>query len=59
MVDYWTNFAKDGNPNGKNGDTWKPYTAQQPMFMVLDAKTDDMELSMSATPAYKGSRFRR
>ena len=59
MVDYWTNFAKSGNPNGKNGDVWKPYTAQQPMFMVLDAKADDMELSMSATPAYKGSRFRR
>jgi para-nitrobenzyl esterase len=59
MVDYWTNFAKSGNPNGKNGDMWKPYTAQQPQFMLLDAAGEKMEVSMSATPAYKGSRFRR
>jgi para-nitrobenzyl esterase len=59
MVDYWTNFSKTGNPNSKGLGTWKPYTAQQPMFMVLDAAGEKMELSMSATPAYKGSRFRR
>jgi para-nitrobenzyl esterase len=59
MVDYWTNFAKFGNPNGKNGDTWKPYTAQQPEFMRLDVKGDKAELTMTPTPQYKGNALRR
>lgn len=59
MVDYWTNFAKFGDPNGKNGGTWKPYTAQNPQFMLLDAKGEKAELTMSASPQYKGNGLRR
>jgi len=59
MVDYWTNFSKFGNPNGKNGDAWQPYTIQHPEFMTLDANGDRAELIMTATPRYKGSAFRR
>ncbi|MGZ3951661.1 MAG: carboxylesterase/lipase family protein [Flavisolibacter sp.] len=59
MVDYWTNFSKFGNPNGKVGNEWKPYTTQHPEFMTLDAKGDKAELIMTTTPQYKGSAFRR
>jgi para-nitrobenzyl esterase len=59
MTDYWTNFAKWGNPNGKSGDAWKPYTTQNPQFMVLDANGNKAESTMSATPKYIGSRLRR
>jgi para-nitrobenzyl esterase len=54
MVDYWTNFAKYGNPNGKNGGTWTPYTAKTPEFMLLDADESNALCTMSATPQYKG-----
>lgn len=59
MVDYWTNFAKFGNPNGRSGDNWKPFTAQQPQFMLMDVKGRSAELTMSPTPQYKGSAMRR
>ena len=59
MVDYWTNFAKYGNPNGKSGDVWKPYTAQSPQFMVLDADRNKAVLMMTPTPVYKGNVMRR
>ncbi|MGZ3846298.1 MAG: carboxylesterase/lipase family protein [Flavisolibacter sp.] len=59
MVDYWTNFSKFGNPNGKVGNEWKPYTTQHPEFMTLDAKGEKAALIMTTTPQYKGSAFRR
>lgn len=59
MVDYWTNFAKTGNPNGSSGDVWKPYTTQSPQFLTLDADNNNAQLMMTATPVYKGNKFRR
>jgi len=59
MVDYWTNFAKFGNPNGKGGDVWKPYTVQNPQFMVLDANANKPVLTMTATPQYRGNALGR
>lgn len=59
MVDYYTNFAKYGNPNGKSGDTWKPYSAQNPQFMVLDVNGNKAQFTMSANPQYKGNVMRR
>ena len=59
MVDYWTNFAKYGNPNGTSGDVWKPYTTQSPQFMVLDADRNKAVLMMTPTPVYKGNVMRR
>jgi para-nitrobenzyl esterase len=59
MVDYWTNFAKSGNPNGKNGDVWKPYTAQSPQFLVMDADGNKAQLMMTTSPMYKGNVMRR
>ena len=35
MLDYWTNFAKTGDPNGKDLTEWTPYTVDNPKTMVL------------------------
>ncbi|WP_111308002.1 carboxylesterase/lipase family protein [Confluentibacter sediminis] len=59
MVDFWTNFAKYGDPNGKEGGVWKPYTKEHPEFMLLDVNGDKADLKMTATPEYKGNSFRR
>ena len=59
MVDYWTNFAKFGNPNGNNVDVWKPYTTQSPEFLVLDANGNKAVLMMTPSPMYKGNVMRR
>lgn len=36
MVDYWTNFAKYGDPNGQNGGNWKPCTKAEPYIERLE-----------------------
>ena len=59
MVDYWANFAKFGNPNGAGGGTWKPFTTENPQFMLLDANGNKAELIMTASPKYKGNGLRR
>jgi len=43
MRNYWTNFAKTGNPNGFDADgsqmpEWIPYTAESPHFMLFGDK---------------------
>ena len=35
VVDYWTNFAKYGNPNGKDGDAWQPATRENQFVKML------------------------
>lgn len=57
IVDYWTNFAKHGNPNGLGEQTWTPYTSQLPKFMVLDADEDKAVCSMTDSPEFKGNSF--
>jgi para-nitrobenzyl esterase len=54
MCNYWCNFVKNGDPNGKDADGtdmpyWSPYTKETPYGMnfltdgpVLD-KTEDSE----------------
>ena len=58
MVEYWTNFAKFGNPNGEEGGIWTPYSAKVPELMVFDVKGDTASCTMSANPVYKGSSFK-
>lgn len=36
MVEYWTNFAKTGDPNSVDLPLWDPYTSQKPYSMILD-----------------------
>jgi len=54
MVDYWTNFAKFGDPNGKDGGLWTPYTATTPKFMVFDVNGDKEGSAMTDKPEFKG-----
>ncbi len=57
IVDCWTNFAKSGDPNGRDGGAWTPYTAAVPQFMVFDANENNALFTMTDTPEYKGSKF--
>ena len=41
MVDCWTNFARDGNPNGKSDHGWKPFTKATPNFMTFDIRQNN------------------
>jgi para-nitrobenzyl esterase len=59
IVDYWTNFARYGDPNGKDGGAWTPYTPGVPEFMVFDADEEKAICTMTDTPGYKGNSFRR
>ncbi|MDR2910502.1 MAG: carboxylesterase family protein [Bacteroidales bacterium] len=59
MVDYWTNFAKYGNPNGQTAGQWVPYTASTPGFMVFDANETDAVLTMTNTPKFLGPSSRQ
>jgi para-nitrobenzyl esterase len=54
MVDYYTNFSKYGNPNGKEDGLWTPYTAETPKFMIFDVNGDEAACTMSDTPEFKG-----
>lgn len=54
IVDYWTNFAKSGNPNGKGEGLWTPYTAESPKFIIFNADNDNSVCTMSDTPEFKG-----
>jgi para-nitrobenzyl esterase len=36
MATYWTNFAKNGNPNGKELPEWPAFTEKNPTVMYLN-----------------------
>lgn len=38
IMDYWTNFAKYGNPNGPADGSWKPFSLTEPYVEVLNVK---------------------
>lgn len=38
MTDYWTNFAKYGEPNGEGLPLWPPFTKESPYTMVMNEK---------------------
>ncbi len=52
-MSYFTNFAKYGDPNGKDLPEWRPYTADQPCSMLLcdTPHMDPMEKNVGAKTA--------
>jgi para-nitrobenzyl esterase len=54
LVDYWTNFAKYGNPNGETQGLWTPYSKDKPEFMLFDANEEKALFTMTNTPEFKG-----
>jgi para-nitrobenzyl esterase len=38
MIDYWTNFARSGDPNGADLPEWKPFTVSTPVMMELNER---------------------
>lgn len=55
MVDCWTNFAKYGDPNGKDKIIWTPYTKESPKFMTFDVlEGDKASFVMTETPKFLG-----
>lgn len=38
MIDYWTNFAKRGNPNGKDLPHWPAYKPGNPQRMIFSGE---------------------
>jgi para-nitrobenzyl esterase len=47
MVDYWTNFAVSGDPNGGSLPTWSPYSSAADQFQSLIPPTPVTEPSGS------------
>ncbi len=40
IIKYWTNFAKNGNPNGEGLEEWIPYSASERKSLILDEKIE-------------------
>ena len=45
MMDYWTNFAKTGNPGGGVLPEWKPFTKEDQGTMVINENAGESELT--------------
>jgi para-nitrobenzyl esterase len=43
MQDYWTNFARTGNPNGQDLPEWAPTSAAKPQTLVVNDATKTVE----------------
>ncbi len=43
MINYWTQFAKTGNPNSNEQKEWTTFDAAHPQWMILGTKKVGME----------------
>ena len=53
MSDYWTNFAKNGHPNGNGQTEWPPFSEENPVALVID-DTRIAAVDMGGDPILKG-----
>ena len=47
-MDCWTNFAKRGNPNGRNSQRWQPFTLANPFVYIFNVNYGEISLSTTA-----------
>ena len=50
MLTAWSNFAKYGDPNGKDGGEWQPLTNENRQFMIFKLDENDAENSTLGNP---------
>lgn len=50
MLTAWSNFAKYGNPNGKDGGVWQPITEKSQQFMIFKLGAEYREASELGNP---------
>lgn len=50
LSDYWINFVKNGNPNGKNLPVWVEFEVNDPLLMKFSAKQQDVLTGMGPIP---------
>jgi para-nitrobenzyl esterase len=50
MLTAWTNFAKFGDPNGRQGGEWTPCTGDNPRFMIFKLDENGVENSEMGDP---------
>lgn len=46
MLDYWTNFAKTGNPNGGNLVSWPQYEAASDCYLEIKATPNNTQCGL-------------
>jgi para-nitrobenzyl esterase len=50
MLTAWSNFARYGDPNGRNGGKWVAYTKEKPKLMIFKLDASDKENSGMGDP---------
>lgn len=50
MLTAWSNFAKYGDPNGRDGGEWAPYGESNRKFMVFKLDASDKDASAMGEP---------
>lgn len=51
LSDYWINFVKSGNPNGKNLPVWVEFKVEDPLLMKFSTKQQDVLTGMGPIPS--------
>ena len=53
MVNYWTQFAKTGDPNGSGSPMWPAYTAANDSILTLDTPAMNVQVTTGFKAAHK------
>ncbi len=48
MMDYWVNFARQGDPNGETVGAWEPYSGDKPYIQELGDRVEQSDRDLYA-----------